>query len=376
MANLIAAIRELQVGQQMIKAELEATRAEQKEVAAIRAGQEKIRAAISALRSALADLDANFSKRVERIQASIDRRIHFIGEELSKHSTCIKGLTKIRLENALSEETKLGPETKLEEVEDRVCREDSGKPAICEDSDKEPKGPLSPGTEPLVSLQREDTVHLTRDSRQGCTQEDFPEVDRPRPEKRLEYTKNEEFVTSVPPSHYLITNLKAEGRIGDKSCIVTVDTGAAMTVARPDIVDGLPERDPLMKCSVRTVSGHILPIIKEVLVKLIMGRRPFIKWVCVANIKEEFILGLDVMYAHDAIVDLRRRVLRMGDDEVPLQRPWVSPSSTPYTMGNSKVAADRCAGVKAKPLDPWKKWAASMLRVAKSSSKSELAIRS
>jgi hypothetical protein len=352
MANLIAAIRELQIGQQMIMAEIKATRADQKEMAAIRTGQEEMRAAISALRSAQADLEANFRKRVERIQASIDRRIHIMREELTP---CIMCLTKIRQENALSEETKLGPETELEEVEDRVCCEGRGKATICEDSEREPKVPLSPGTEPLVSFQRENTLHLTRDSRQGCPQKDFPEVGRRRPEKQLEYTKKEEFVTSVPPSRYLITNLKAKGRIGDKSCIVTVDTGAAMTVARPDIADGLPEREPLMECYVRTASGHTLPIMKEVLVKLIMGRRPLIKWVCVANITEEFILGLDVMYAHDAIVDLRRRVLRMGDDEVPLWNPWVPPSSTPCTMGNSKVAAARCAGVKAMPLDPWKK---------------------
>jgi hypothetical protein len=358
MSNLIAAMWEL------LMAEIKATTADQKEVAAIRTRLEEMRAGISAQ----ANLEVNFSKLVERVQASTDRRIHIICEELSRHTPCIMCPTKIRLENAPSEQTKLGPETELEEVEDQVCHEGRGKPAICKDSDREPIVPLSPGTEPLISLQHENTLHLTRDSRQGCPQKDFPEVGRPRPEKRLEYTKKEEFVTSVPPSRYLITNLKAKGCIGDKSYIVTFDTGAAMTVARPDIADRLPEREPLVECYVWTASGHTLPIMKEVLVKLIMGRRPLIKWVCVANITEEFILGLNVMYSHDAIVDLRRCMLHMGDDEVPLWSSWVPPSSTPYTMGNSKVAAARCAGVKAMPLDPWKKWAASMLRVARSSS--------
>jgi hypothetical protein len=35
-------------------------------------------------------------------------------------------------------------------------------------------------------------------------------------------------------------------RIGDKSCLVTIDTGASVTVARLDITTGMPERDLTM----------------------------------------------------------------------------------------------------------------------------------
>jgi hypothetical protein len=41
----------------------------------------------------------------------------------------------------------------------------------------------------------------------------------------------------------------------------------------------------------------------------------------VASITDQFFLGLDVMHTHDASVVLRHRMLRLGDEEVPLQRP-------------------------------------------------------
>jgi hypothetical protein len=66
-----------------------------------------------------------------------------------------------------------------------------------------------------------------------------------------------------------------------------------------------------------------LPILKQELVKLTLGQRPLITWVFVANITDEFFLGLDVLRTHDASVDLGRRVLRLGDEEVSLWRPEV-----------------------------------------------------
>jgi hypothetical protein len=41
--------------------------------------------------------------------------------------------------------------------------------------------------------------------------------------------------------------------------------------------------------------------------------------VFVADIKDDFILGLDILRAYDASVDIGRRVLRLGRDEVPVR---------------------------------------------------------
>jgi hypothetical protein len=42
--------------------------------------------------------------------------------------------------------------------------------------------------------------------------------------------------------------------------------------------------------------------------------------VFVADIKDEFILGLDILRAHDASVVIGRRVLRLGQNEVPVRQ--------------------------------------------------------
>jgi hypothetical protein len=54
---------------------------------------------------------------------------------------------------------------------------------------------------------------------------------------------------------------------------VTIDTGAFVTVAKPDITAGLPERELSMHCALLTASVETLLILKEPLVKL-RTRRP------------------------------------------------------------------------------------------------------
>lgn len=50
-------------------------------------------------------------------------------------------------------------------------------------------------------------------------------------------------------------SLHAEGRIGDKSCLVTIYTGASMTNARPDITAGLSKQreEPLSTEAVKGI---------------------------------------------------------------------------------------------------------------------------
>jgi predicted aspartyl protease len=100
---------------------------------------------------------------------------------------------------------------------------------------------------------------------------------------------------------------------------VTIDTGASATVARQDIVAGLPERELSRPYMLQTASGETIPVVKEAHVELTMGRRTLRSWVFVADIKDDFILGLDILRAYDASVDIGRRVLRLGQDEVPVR---------------------------------------------------------
>jgi hypothetical protein len=59
-------------------------------------------------------------------------------------------------------------------------------------------------------------------------------------------------------------SLVTQGWVGGKPCHVTVDTGAYVTVARPDIAAGWPERQPNQRFTLQTVSGQALPVLKEV----------------------------------------------------------------------------------------------------------------
>lgn len=47
-------------------------------------------------------------------------------------------------------------------------------------------------------------------------------------------------------------------------------------------------------------SGEIIPVLKETLVELALGRRPLRTWVFVVEIAGVLILEMGVLYAHDA----------------------------------------------------------------------------
>jgi hypothetical protein len=61
-----------------------------------------------------------------------------------------------------------------------------------------------------------------------------------------------------------------------------------------------------------------MPVV-EAHVELTIGRRNLRSWVFVADIKDDFILGLDILRAYDASVDIGLCVLRLGRDEVPVR---------------------------------------------------------
>jgi hypothetical protein len=58
-------------------------------------------------------------------------------------------------------------------------------------------------------------------------------------------------------------SLHAKRQIGEKAYLVTVDTGAPMTIARLSITAGLLKRDPHTQCAPQTASRETLPILKE-----------------------------------------------------------------------------------------------------------------
>jgi len=92
----------------------------------------------------------------------------------------------------------------------------------------------------------------------------------------------------------------AEGWIQGKPCRVTIDTGASVTFARPDMV-GQPERKPSKAYVLQMTFGETIPVLKMALVKLTLERRALRIWVFVAEVTKENIVGLDVLRSYDAI---------------------------------------------------------------------------
>jgi hypothetical protein len=125
---------------------------------------------------------------------------------------------------------------------------------------------------------------------------------------------------------------------------VTVDTGAYVTVARPDIAAGWPERQLNQRFTLQTVSGEALPILKEVFLTLTLGRRPLKIWVFVADISNEFILGLGILRAYDASMDIGRQTLRLAEEEVSLWSPGAGPRPSSLIVEEDQVIPAQCEG--------------------------------
>jgi hypothetical protein len=92
-------------------------------------------------------------------------------------------------------------------------------------------------------------------------------------------------------------------------------------MARPNIAAGQPKRQPNQRFTLQTIFGEALPILKEGFLTLTLGWSPLKIWGFVANITNEFILGLDILHTYDESLDLRRQMLCPAEEEVSLLSP-------------------------------------------------------
>jgi hypothetical protein len=64
--------------------------------------------------------------------------------------------------------------------------------------------------------------------------------------------------------------------------------------------------------------------LKESFLTLTLGWGQLNIWLFVANITNEFNLGLDILRSYDASVDLWRQTLRLAEEEVSLWNPGLA----------------------------------------------------
>jgi hypothetical protein len=87
------------------------------------------------------------------------------------------------------------------------------------------------------------------------------------------------------------------------------------------------------------------PRLRKVFLTLTLRWRPLKIKVFVANITNEFILGLDILRAYDAVVDLGRHMLSLVEKEVSLWSPGAGPWPSIPVVANNQVTPEQCEEV-------------------------------
>jgi hypothetical protein len=67
--------------------------------------------------------------------------------------------------------------------------------------------------------------------------------------------------------------------------------------------------------------------------------------VFIANITDELILGLDILRAYDASVDIGLQTLRLADEEVPLWSPRTGPRPSSLVVAKDHAILAQCEGI-------------------------------
>jgi hypothetical protein len=110
-----------------------------------------------------------------------------------------------------------------------------------------------------------------------------------------------------------------------------------MSVARPNIATGWPERQPNQSYILQTVSAKALPILKEVLLTLALGRCPLKIWVFVAS---EFILGWTYC-EHLWTFGTERCVLQRKKEKVSIWSPRAQPRPSSLAVAKTCTGQNR-----------------------------------
>ena len=86
-------------------------------------------------------------------------------------------------------------------------------------------------------------------------------------------------------------------------------------------------------------------MLNEALFELTLGRRALRILMFVAEVTHEYMLGLHLLWAYFASVDLGHHLLRLGREEVTLWRPGTRPKSVRLFLVGDEVIPARCERV-------------------------------
>lgn len=113
-------------------------------------------------------------------------------------------------------------------------------------------------------------------------------------------------------------SLVIEGSVNGTPTTFTVDTGAVVSLIRANTVDARNILPLSRRVSLRTVTGDSANVYGEMEVELRLGRMKLYHRVLVADIEDEFILGMDVIKQHGFTFDNKLNILKLGTEEFVL----------------------------------------------------------
>ena len=117
-------------------------------------------------------------------------------------------------------------------------------------------------------------------------------------------------------------SLTVMGHIEGEPCPMVVDTGANITIVRPDVLTKQLRNSVQATTSVlKTATGETATVHGKLQLKVKIGGAEVSHVALVADISDKFILILDFVMAHGCSVDTGVGSLRIGVEEVPLHKP-------------------------------------------------------
>ncbi|KAJ8948871.1 hypothetical protein NQ318_013525 [Aromia moschata] len=110
-------------------------------------------------------------------------------------------------------------------------------------------------------------------------------------------------------------SLIVHGYLDEKWCSFVIDTGATRTILRPDI---LPKSSKELSGHVKleTATGELIPVHGELNVKIQLGSKIMYHRVLTADIRDDCILGLDILSKHGFVVDVKNKTIKIQNEDI------------------------------------------------------------
>ncbi|GBL92402.1 hypothetical protein AVEN_174695-1 [Araneus ventricosus] len=134
--------------------------------------------------------------------------------------------------------------------------------------------------------------------------------------------------------------LYIEGSIcGIQRLMLVVDTGANVTLLRTDLVQKLKEQliHTVRNISLKTATGEKTEMRRKLYASIECGSRKFHNRICIADIIDPCILGLDFLQKFNFTVDLEKNEIRTGGEEIPLLSASVQHSKSCSVLAKKRT---------------------------------------